>query len=203
MVSAHEPDQQTEDSSPDSDVENSHYQSDNSDMESDPDWASGRHSESGSNPSSDPGSNAGSGSNDGGDPKFSDKDGGDFTDLFMPKKERPSSSNRSQSRPSSSSHSRSRETENQKRRHVPSLENAPNSDKLEWKKKKSDQKETPSKTNPKKESVQDKVTWQIGEEVVHKCQEEEENRDRQSWPKKPKKKESSRQKETSVSQDSS
>ena len=33
----------------------------------------------------------------------------------------------------------------------------------------------PSKTTPKKESAQDKATWQVREEVVHKFQEEEEN----------------------------
>ena len=97
MVSVHEQDQQTEDSSPDSNTENSNHTSD----ESDQDWASDHHSDSGSDPGSNPsldlGSNAGSGCDYGGDPKFSDEDGGDFTDLFMPKKECPGSSKRPQS----------------------------------------------------------------------------------------------------------
>ena len=75
-------------------------------------------------------------------------------------------------------------------------------DKPERKKKKSDWKETPSKTTPKKESTQDKATQQIREEVVHKFWEEEENQERESWPEKPKKKESSHQKETSAGRDS-
>ena len=77
------------------------------------------------------------------------------------------------------------------------------SDKPDRKKKKSDRKETPSKTTSKKESAQEKLTRQVGEEVVHKFREEEENRERESHPKKHKKKESSHRKETSAGWDSS
>ena len=192
MVSAHEYDRETEDSSPDSDAENSHHPSDGSDFESDQDRGSGRHSdldsEQGSDPGSAQGSDADSGSDNGGDPESSDDNGGDFSDLFTAKKECPGSSKRPQSRPSSNRCSRSQETENQKRRHVPSPENNPNSDKPDRKKKKSDRKETPSKTTSKKESAQEKLTRQVGEEVVHKFREEEENRERESRPKKHKKK---------------
>ena len=82
-------------------------------------------------------------------------------------------------------------------------ENDPNSDKPDRKKKKSNQKETPSKATSKKESAQDKVTWRVREKVVHKFREEEENQERESRPKKPKKKESSLWKETSADWDSS
>ena len=170
MVSTHEYDRETEDSSPNSDAEDSHHPSDGSDMESDPDRGSSWHSDLDSKQGSDPGSASGSdadlGSNNGGDPESSDDDGGDFSDLFTAKKECPDSSKRPQSWPSSNSHSRSWETENQKRWHVPSPENDLNSDKPDWKKKKSHWKETPSKTTSKKESTQDKITWRVGEEVV-------------------------------------
>ena len=53
---------------------------------------------------------------------------------------------RPESQPSSSNRSRSRETENQKWHHVASPDNMPNPDKPEWKKK-SDRKETPSKSH--------------------------------------------------------
>ena len=89
MVSAHEHDQQTEDSSPDSGTENSHHPSDDSNMESDQDQDSGRHSDSGSDPGSnlgsDPGSDAGSCSDYGADPESSDENRGDFTDMFAVK----------------------------------------------------------------------------------------------------------------------
>ena len=159
-------------------------------------------SQQGSDLGSAPGSDASLGSDNGGDPESSDN-GGDFSDMFTVKKECPGSSKRPQSRPSSNSRSRSWETENQKRHHVPSPENTPNSDKPDLKKKKSDWKETPSKTTPKKESAQDKATQRVGEEVVHKFREEEENRERESQPKKPKKKESSLRKETSAGRNSS
>ena len=179
MVSTHEYDRETEDSSPNSDAEDSPHPSDGPDMESDQDQGSGRHSDSdseqGSDPGLAPGSNADSDSENGGNPKSSDDDRGDFLDLFLVKKECPGSSKRPQSRLSSNSHSRSWETENQKRRHIPCLENDPNSDKPDRKKKKSNQKETPSKTTSKKESAQDKLTRCVGEEVVHKFREEEEN----------------------------
>ena len=189
MMSTHEYDQETKDSLPDSDAEGSHHSSDGSDMKSDQDQGSSPHSDSNSKQGCGPGSAQGSdadlGSDNGGDPKSSDDN---FLDPFMAKKECPSSSKRPQSRPSSNSYSRSRETENQKRRHVPSPENDPNSDKPDWKKKKSDWKETPSKTTSKKESAQEKLPRQVREEVVHKFQEEEENRERESRPKKHKKK---------------
>ena len=179
MVSNHEYDRETEDSSPHSGAEDSHHPSDGSDIESNQDRGSGLHSdlnsEQGSDLSSAPGSDADLGSDNGGDPESNDDNGGDFSDMFASKKECPSSSKRPQSWLSSNSCSRSRETENQKRRHIPSPENNPNSDKPDWKKKKSDQKETPSKTTSKKESTQDKATRQIGEEVGHKFREEEEN----------------------------
>ena len=118
MLSTHEYDQETEDSSPDSDAEGSHHPSDLSDMESNQDQGSGPHSNwnsgQGSGPGSAPGSDADSGSDHGGDPKSSDDNGGDFSDLFMVKKECPGSSKRPQSQPSSNSCSRSWETENQK-----------------------------------------------------------------------------------------
>ena len=171
MLSTHEYDQETEDSSPDSDAEGSHHPSDGSDMESDPDQGSGSHSNSNSKQDSGPGSAEGSdtssGSDNGGDPESSDDDGGDFSDLFTAKKEYPGPSKGPQSWPSSNSHSRSRETENQKRWHVPSPENDPNPDKPDRKKKKSDWRETPSKTTSRKESAQEKLTWQVREEVVH------------------------------------
>ena len=117
MVSTHEYDWETGNSSPDSGAEDSHHLSDGSNMESNQDRGSGRHSdldsEQGSDLGSAPGSDTGSGSNNGGDPESSD-DGGDFSDMFMVKKEFPSSLKRPQSRPSSNSCSRSRETKNQK-----------------------------------------------------------------------------------------
>ena len=206
MVPTHEYDLETKNSSPDSSAENSHHPSDSSNMEFNQDRGSGHHSDLDSDQGSDLGSalgsDAGSDSDNGGDPESSDN-GGDFSDMFIVKKECPSSSKRPQSRPSSNSRSRSWETENQKRRHVPSPENASNSGKPDPKKKKSDWKETPSKTTPKKESAQDEVTRRVREEVVQKFWEEEENRERESRPKKSKKKESSLRKETLAGQDSS
>ena len=118
MVSTHEYDRETKDSSPDSDAEDSHHPSDGSSMESDQDQGSGWHSdldsEHGSDPGSAPGSDSDLGSDNGGDPESSDDDGGDFSDLFTVKKECLSSSKRPQSWPSSNSRSRSQETENQK-----------------------------------------------------------------------------------------
>ena len=118
MVSTHEYDRETEDSSPDSGGEDSHHLSDGSDMESDQDQSSGWHSnldsDQGSDLGSAPGSDTDLGSDNGGDPESSDDNGGDFLDLFTAKKECPSSSKRPQSWPSSNSYSRSWETENQK-----------------------------------------------------------------------------------------
>ena len=142
MVSPHEPGDHTQDSSPDSNAEDSHNPSDNSNMESDQDRTSGYLSDLGSihctvvpHPTLSPAMGI----------------GGDFMDMFLLKEECPGSSKRLQSRPSSSSCSRSRETENQKRCHVPPPENTPNLDKPERKKKKSDRKETPSKSHSKRE----------------------------------------------------
>ena len=116
MMSTHEYDRETKDSLPDSDAEGSHHPSDGSNMESDQDQGSSRHSDlnskQGCGPSSAQGSDADSSSDNGGDPKSSD--GGDFSDLFTAKKECPGSSKRPQSWQSSNSCSRSRETENQK-----------------------------------------------------------------------------------------
>ena len=117
MVSGHEPDQHTDDSSPDSGTEDSHNPSDDSGMESNQDWVSGHHLDLSSahclNLSLDLGSDASSGSGSRSDPDSSDENGGDFMDMFQ-KKECPGSSKRPESRPSSSSRSRSHETENQK-----------------------------------------------------------------------------------------
>ena len=117
MVSAHEPDQHTDDSSPDSGTEDSHNPSDDSDMESNQDRVSCHHSDSSSahcsNLSLDPGSDASLGSGSRSDPDSSDENGGDFMDMFQ-KKECPGSSKRPESWPSSSSRNRSQETENQK-----------------------------------------------------------------------------------------
>ena len=55
MVSTHEYDRQTENSSPDSGAEDSHHPSDGSDMESDQDRGSGWHSDLDSEQGSDPG----------------------------------------------------------------------------------------------------------------------------------------------------
>ena len=60
MVSTHEYDQETEDSSPDSDAEGSHHPSDGSNMESDQDQGSGQHSNLDSEQGSDLGSAPGS-----------------------------------------------------------------------------------------------------------------------------------------------
>ena len=114
MMSTHEYDQETENSSPESDAEGSHHPSDGSDMESDQDQGSGCHSDSNSKQGSGPGSAQGSdadlGSDNGGDPESSDDNGGDFSDLFTAKRECPSSSKRPQSRPCSNIRSRSLET---------------------------------------------------------------------------------------------
>ena len=71
---------------------------------------------------------------------------------------------------------------------MPSLENEPNPDKPEWKKKKpssgkSGTPKGPSNLNP---GVVDKMAQQVGEDLVWKLQEKD-DQDRQSWPKKPKK----------------
>ena len=81
-------------------------------------------------------------------------------------------------------------------KHVTSPENDPNLDKPDR-----EEKEVRLEGNSFQNHFQEGVhsgqsTQWIGEEVVHKFQEEEENRERESRPKKPKKKESSLQKET-------
>ena len=77
MVSAHEPDQHTNDSSPDSGTEDSHNPSDDSDMESNQDRVSRHHSDSSSahcsNLSLDPGSDASLGRRSRSDPYSSDE----------------------------------------------------------------------------------------------------------------------------------
>ena len=82
----------------------------------------------------------------------------------------------------------------------------PNPDKPDRKKKKSDRKETPSKSHSRGghpgEFTHDRVACRLGEELLQKYQADEEEKERQSWPKKPKKGSSSR-KETSVTRDSS
>ena len=79
-------------------------------------------------------------------------------------------------------------------------------DKLDWKKKKSECKENPSKSHPKgddwEESAKDKLTHRLGEELVQKYHADEEEKERQSQSKKPKKDFSS-WKVTSTTQDSS
>ena len=118
MVSTHEqPDQHSEDSSPDSGTEDSHNSSDNSEMESNQDRDSGHHSDSSSghdsNPSSNLGSTAGSASSSEADSSSSDN-GGDFTDMFQQKRKDPVTPKKPESWPPSSSCSRSQESENQK-----------------------------------------------------------------------------------------
>ena len=82
----------------------------------------------------------------------------------------------------------------------------PNPDKPDHKKKKSERKETPSKSHSRGEhwgeSAQDQEARRLGEELVQKNQVDEEEKERQSWPKKPKKGSSNR-KETSATRDSS
>ena len=151
-----QPEQHTEDSSADSTAEDSNHHSNASEMESDQDHGSGHHSDPDSDHNSNPGSDLGSrsrsgskasGSESGSD--SSEENGGDFADMFKAKQKcsntpkKPGHWKHSkvpekpESRTPSSSWSRSRETENQKRCHVASLENMPNPDKPDWKKKKS------------------------------------------------------------------
>ena len=203
------PEQHTKDSSADSATEGSNHPSD-SEMESDCDWESHHHSGPGSDCSSglDDNSRSESGS--------SDDDGGDFMDMFkgkpkhsnIPKKPRhwkhSKLPERPESQPSSSNRSRSRETENQKQHHIASPDNMPNPDKPDWKKKKSDPKETPSKSHSwggdPGECAHDRVAHRLGEELAQKYADED--KERQSQSKKPKKGSSS-WKETSVTWDSS
>ena len=118
MVSTHEqPEQHTEDSSPNSGTEDSHNPSDDSEMESDQDWHSGHHSDSSSghdsNPSLNLGSAAGSASSSEANSGSSD-DGGDFTDMLQKKRKDPNTPQKPESQPQSGNRSRSRESENQK-----------------------------------------------------------------------------------------
>ena len=203
------PEQHTEDSSADSTAEGSIHPSD-SEMESDYDRESHHHLDPGSDRSSvlDDNSRSESGS--------SDDDGGDFVDMF---KGKPRHSNtpkkpghwkhsklpeRPESRPSSSNWSRSRETENQKRHHIASPDNMPNPNKPDQKKKKSDRRETPSKSHSRGghlgECAHDRAARRLGEELAQKYADED--KERQSQSKKPKKGSSS-QKETSATRDSS
>ena len=201
--------QHTEDSSADSAAEGSNHPSD-SEMESDYEWESHHHSDPGSDHSSMSDDNSGSESGS------SDDDGGDFTDMFkgklrhsnIPKKpghwKHSKLPKRSESWPSSSNWSRSRETKNQKQHHVASPDNMPNLDKPDRKKKKSDWRDTPSKSHSRGghpgECAHDRAAHRLGEELAQKYADEDE--ERQSRSKKPKKVSSSR-KETSATQDSS
>ena len=82
----------------------------------------------------------------------------------------------------------------------------PNLDKPDREKKKSDQKETPSKSHSQGghlgKSIQDRAARRLGEELVQKYQADKEEKERQSQPKKPKKGSSS-WKETLATWDSS
>ena len=172
--------QHSEDSSPDSTPEDA----------GDPnavsviDPGSSHHSDSSSDLEPDPGSNLGSeaksSSGDSSDSSASDDgDGGDFGDMFLPKKKAYKLPlKRPESRPQSSSCSQSWDTDSQKRPHTPSPENEPNPDKPDQKKKKptSNIGETPkshSKSASKPESAGDKIAWEIGEDLVRKFREEE------------------------------
>ena len=181
------PEQHTEDSCADCTAGGSNHPSD-SEMESDDDWESHHCSDCGSDQSSVSYNSSGSGSSSG------DNDGGDFMDMFTGKSKHSNTPKkpgywkhskvpkRPESRPSSSNRSRSREMENQKRCHVASPDNMPNPDKPDWKKKKSDQKETPSKSHSRGEhpgkSVHDRVAHRHGEEVVKKYQADKEEKER-------------------------
>ena len=151
-------------------------------MESDHDPGSSHHLDSSSGHNSNPGLNLGSrtrsSSSSGSSSDSSDDDRGDFMDMFKGKGKSSTTPKKPESWPQSGSHSRSWETENQKRCHIPSPDNMPNLDKPDWKKKKSDQKETPSKNSSKlghkSESAKDKVTRELGEELVCKFQADEE-----------------------------
>ena len=100
MESDHEqPEQHSEDSSPDSGSEGGNNPSGDSDMESDHDEGSGHHSDSSSghnsNPRSNPGSGTGLSNSSESRSDSSDDHGGDFTDMFQGK-ERVSTLQRSQ-----------------------------------------------------------------------------------------------------------
>ena len=86
--------------------------------------------------------------------------------------------------------------------HIASTDNVPNPDKLDRKKKKSDRKETPSKSHSQGghpgECTHDRAIHRLGEELVQKYADED--KERKSCSKKPKKGSSS-QKETSVTRD--
>ena len=107
------PDQHCDDSSPDSASEDA-KDSGGSDVESVINPGSGHHSDSGSDlesiRGSNPGSEAKSSNGDSSDSSASDdEDGGDFGDMFLPKKAPKSHPKRPESRPQSDSRNRSRE----------------------------------------------------------------------------------------------
>ena len=115
-----------------------------------------------------------------------DKD--DFGDMFSAKKTCKPVKKKQELHAQSSSCSQSWESEPHKRTLMPSLENEPNPDKPERKKKKpssgkSGTPKGPSHLNPE---VVDKMAQQVGEDLIQNLQEKD-NQDRQSWPKKPKK----------------
>ena len=174
-----QPEGHTEDTSPNSsDPESTNHPSGDCGQESDHDQGFGHGSDSDSDCSSHPGSNPGSkpGSDSESESSFSstkDDQAGDFSDMFNHKGGSSATTPKKlESHKESGSHSQSREAEGHKRPHMPSLENLPNPDKQDWKKKKSEPgcKETPSKSYSKQakkqESLEDKVAQQFGEEVV-------------------------------------
>ena len=110
-------------------------------------------------------------------------DNDEFGDMFSkPVKRKP------ESWAQSNSHSWSRELEPHKRALMPSPENQPNPDKLEWKKKKSSSGKSgilKGASNPDP-GVVNKMAQQIGEDLIWDLQEKD-DQDRQSRPKKTKK----------------
>ena len=121
------------------------------------------------------------------DSKDSD-DEDNFGDMFSAKKTYKPVKKKQESQAQSSSHSQSREMELHKRTLMPSPENEPNPDKLEWKKKKPSSGKSwtpkgPSNPNPE---VVDKMAQQIGEDLIWNFQEKDKE-DCQSRPKKSKK----------------
>ena len=125
-----------------------------------------------------------------------DSDGGDFGDMFSARKTHKPTTKKQESRAQSSSRSQSRKTDSQKQAHTPSLENDPQPDKLERKKKKltsgkSGTPKGPSKATPK---AIDKIAQEVGEDLIWKFQEEEDKQEHRSRSEKSKK-DSDRKKE--------
>ena len=183
------PAQHTEDSSPDSGLELDNHPSSGSGHNSDSDSDHRLHpgSNLGSRPSSDSKSESSSSS--------SDDQAGDFSDLFNIKLggSAPTPKNL-ESRGQSSSYSWSWKADGHKWPHTPFPQNQHNPDKLEQKKEKSDPsyKETPSKghfkskSDQSRESLEDKLAWEFGKDIVCQFWEEEEKQKRKSQSKKVK-----------------